>query len=316
MEILDAIKTEAAKRPLAMAALTTIALGIFIAQFAFKKFTVHKHGAVFITGCSSGIGYHMATYIARKLPYMVFATVRKDEDTDKLRLLNLKNLIPLKMEVCDVDACAIALKQMLDELETAKLPLIGVIHNAAVSMMGTVEFTDMDRAHSLFETNFFSPVRLTKQLLPLLRQSKGRVIMISSIAGTNAMPTASIYSASKFALEGFSMALRKEIEPLGLSVSIIKPGLVRSEMSRKVNEEVQGSDSVEELKVYSALYDSIKQRFERYMRRADDPKVVAWAVVDALTSPFPWTRYHVANVGGFPAWLYEYVLWLLPDRFK
>lgn len=172
MEILNSIKFEAQKRPWVVAAATIVTLGIFIAQFAFVKFYAPQHGGILITGCSSGIGYHMAKFIAEKLPFMVFATVRKDEDMEKLRLLGLKNLVPLKMDICQQDTCNEAMKQMMDQLEIAQLPLIAVIHNAAISMLSTVEFTDMEKAKELFETNFFSPVRLTKQLLPHLRQSK------------------------------------------------------------------------------------------------------------------------------------------------
>jgi len=320
MEILNSIKIEAQKRPWAVAATAVMTLGIFIAQFAFKKFHVPQHGAVLITGCSSGIGHHMAKYIAEKLPFMVFATVRKDEDMEKLRSLGLKNLVPLKMDVCQQDTCDDALKQMTEQLEIAQLPLIAVIHNAAISMLSTVEFTDMDKAKLLFETNFFSPVRLTKLLLPTLRHSKARIIMISSMAGTNPMPLTSMYSAAKFALEGFSMALRKEVEPLGVSVSVIKPAFVRSQMSRKVAEGSRNTgdpNALEATKVYPFLYTAeMEKKWQHFASLADDPIVVTRAAVHALTSPYPCTRYHVANIGGIPAWFYEFTAWLKPDRFK
>lgn len=119
------------------------------------------------------------------------------------------------------------------------------------------------------------------------------------------------------------MALRKEVEPLGLSVSVIKPGLVHSEMSRKVKEGTQRSEdpsapeASEAAKVYPAIYSpKMEKMWKNYAAKADKPIVVSRAVMHALISPYPYTRYHVANVGGLPAWIYEVVCWLLPDRFK
>eukprot|EP00597_Dinobryon_sp_UTEXLB2267_P016281 CAMPEP_0201093308 /NCGR_PEP_ID=MMETSP0812-20130820/1849_1 /ASSEMBLY_ACC=CAM_ASM_000668 /TAXON_ID=98059 /ORGANISM="Dinobryon sp., Strain UTEXLB2267" /LENGTH=156 /DNA_ID=CAMNT_0047345423 /DNA_START=509 /DNA_END=979 /DNA_ORIENTATION=+ len=148
--------------------------------------------------------------------------------------------------------------------------------------------------------------------------------MVSSIAGIVARPLASIYTASKFALEGFSDSLRREMIPFDVSVSVVQPAFVSTAIfERSINSSMDVFNDIREQ--YSN--NSMLQYYENYIRdsaekkkamtaKASQPIVTSIAIEDAIVNEFPKTRYPVANVGGLPANVVVWLVWIFGDRIK
>lgn len=191
-------------------------------------------GGVVLTGASTGIGAHAAHSLA-EAGFLVFAGVRKEADGEALKANAptpeaREHIVPIILDVTkqeQIDAAVQTVKSTL----TAKggVPLVGLVNNAGVGGgMKPVEFENMEDLRYLFDVNYFGAVSTTKAFLPLLRDGKGRVINISSMAGLFSAPMMMSYCGSKFALEAFSDALRVEVQKHDVSVSVIEPAYVQS----------------------------------------------------------------------------------------
>ena len=140
----------------------------------------------------------------------------------------------------------------------------------------------------MFEVNYFGAVAMTQRFLPLLRASRGRIINISSILGVLSRGADSAYSSSKFALEGFSDALRKELAPLGVAVVLVNPGVVRTKIQGKIVGSVNGLDHADEwTSLYGRYIEGVEQRFARAVARGDSTDVTSQAIMDAAFAPKP-----------------------------
>lgn len=283
------------------------------------EFEVKTSGIVIITGAGSGIGKHAADHMS-KLGFTVFAGVRKQSDFDSIAALHNPNLQPLMLDVSKHASCVAAIETVKEAMQRLDMQLVGVVNNAGVGRLAPAEFHDMSDARDMFDTNFFGIMDLTQLTLPLLRESKGRVVMISSLAGLVGNIKNAVYSASKFALEGFSDALRREVAHFGISVSVIEPAFVKSPIHHKENTikaYSDPSDTAEEAvaALYPALYSAefIAKRVAGGLR-GDDPIVTSTAIEHALTAKRPSTRYTVGNYNGTPATLIAYLVRTVSDR--
>ena len=165
---------------------------------------------ILITGCSSGIGLASAEFCARQ-GAQVYATVRKQADMDKLNQLKLDNLHPLLLDITDLTG----IKQIVTILEQ-KLGNSGLdilINNAAYGLSFVFEYASDDYICHHINTNITGTIRMIRAFIPLLKIARGRIINISSASGIIAIPLMAMYSASKFAIEGFSDALRVDAVP-------------------------------------------------------------------------------------------------------
>ncbi|HET9025646.1 MAG TPA: oxidoreductase [Burkholderiaceae bacterium] len=178
--------------------------------------------AVLITGCSTGIGRATATYLADR-GHTVYATARK---LDSIRDLEAKGCRVLALDVTDEDSMTAAVKNV-EEDEGA----VGVlVNNAGYSQSGAVESIPMDAVRKQFETNVFGLVRMCQLVLPGMRaQHWGRIVNISSMGGRLVFPGGGFYHATKFAVEALSDALRFEVKGFGVEVTVIEPGLIKTE---------------------------------------------------------------------------------------
>src|SRR6266702_4538899 len=169
---------------------------------------------VLVTGASSGIGQAIAQLLAER-GFKIFGTARKPAAPT----LGNVTMVPLDVRSDDsVRAC-------IDRVG----PIDVLVNNAGYSLMGAAEETSLDEAKAQLETNFFGVVRMVKAVLPAMRKAgAGKIITIGSLAGITAIPFGSFYTASKFAIEGYSEALWHELRPLGISVSVIEPGFVHT----------------------------------------------------------------------------------------
>ncbi|KAL4807928.1 hypothetical protein BDV18DRAFT_168146 [Aspergillus unguis] len=179
----------------------------------------------FITGASSGFGLDLAL-LALENGHNVVGTVRSiSKSASAVSAIKDKGGHVLELDVTDA-------KRIPGAVESANAIYGGVdilVNNAGYSLLGAVEDMKEDEYRLQMETNFFGPLRLTQSFLPTLRSRKGSTIVnISSIAGQDAQPTCGLYAASKFALEGLSEALAREVAPFEISVLLVEPGAFRT----------------------------------------------------------------------------------------
>jgi NAD(P)-dependent dehydrogenase (short-subunit alcohol dehydrogenase family) len=214
---------------------------------------------VLVTGASSGLGRAMAEHLSA-VGYIVFGTSRKRAgSTGAVRMLAL--------DVTD----DVSVQQTIGQViaETGRIDVL--VNNAGIGLCGAVEDTSVDEARWQFETNFFGTVRVTRAVLPHMRQNgKGRVITVSSLAGMAALPFQPYYSAAKFALEGWNEALRLELAGSVIDCTTINPGDFKTGFTaaRVFAREALTGRHAEQLKTTAAIY-------ERDENRGADPLLVA-----------------------------------------
>lgn len=185
---------------------------------------------VLITGASSGIGWETSLAFAKKGAKVV-AVAR-----NVAKLKELQALLSDKPDSHLIFPADINTKPMMQILISAIQEKYGgldiLIHNAAIGYLAPLEKMKMEVLRQVFETNYFSLLQLTQMALPMLKKSKGHLINISSVIGRVAVPHYEAYCSSKFALEGLSQALRPELAPHGIKVSVVCPGLTETNFSQ------------------------------------------------------------------------------------
>jgi len=286
-----------------------------IDYFLMHKYPVHTHGVVLITGTSTGIGYH-AVFEVAKLNFTVFATVRVKEDLNSLmneaKARNLEKFVkPVIMDVTKSDEIKEILEQISKFLKENNLPLVGIVNNAGISTRYPIEIQPLEAARKVMDVNFFGAVDVTQRFIPLIRKYKGRILFISSMSGIASLPGRGIYSASKRAIEGLVDSLRLEMMPFEVSVTSLLPGYVKSAISSKLPnfEDLKP----EEYDLYKTYLEGVKTENEKNRQTAPGPEVTSEAIIDALTNPYPRTRYYMGTTGDFPPWLSAFLSKLLPD---
>src|SRR6058998_1295203 len=171
---------------------------------------------VLVTGTSSGIGQAIARLLAER-GFNVFGTARKPAAGRS------SNVTMVALDVRSDDSVRSCVQQVLSQ--TGRIDVL--VNNAGYTLMGAAEETSLDEAKAQLETNFFGVVRMVKAVLPRMRKAgSGKIINIGSLAGITAIPFGSFYTASKFALEGYTEALWHELRPFGIHATLIEPGFV------------------------------------------------------------------------------------------
>ena len=247
--------------------------------------------AVVVTGASTGIGKAIALALdARGL--RVFAGVRKEADGEELRREAGPCLTPVLLDVTDDSSIARAVETVA---KLANGRLYGLVNNAGVGLGGPLELVPITETRELFEVNVIGLLAVTKAFMPLLRTAHGRVVNIGSLAGILAMPGASSYAASKFAVQAITDSLRVELEPFGVQVTIVDPGAIESalwEKGRAQKKAILEAAPQELMDLYAPLIE-IGKRLGEHPRDILPPSSVADYVVHALTSKKPKVRYLV-----------------------
>lgn len=265
-----------------------------------------------ITGSSSGIGFATALYLARR-GYTVWATVRNLQKTDELRKISETEKLPIEiaqLDVCDDASVKSAIEKILQK--SGRIDVL--INNAGYGLRGAVEEVALDEWRAQFETNFFGAIRVTQAVLsPMRAQQSGAIVNISSVLGRFGLPFSGPYTASKFALEGFSEALRYELAPWNIKVILIEPGFIATKFQEnaQLSQNAQREDSP-----YAIFKRASGRRVQRNIYRAAPPDVVAAAIYRAVSHPQPRLRYGVGRDAQFfiplrrfmPSKLFEYML--------
>jgi NAD(P)-dependent dehydrogenase (short-subunit alcohol dehydrogenase family) len=264
-------------------------------------------GFVLVTGTSSGIGEASARHLA-ELGFNVFAGVRKAEDGERVAGDRIE---PVIIDVADDASVAAAAESIRASVGTGGLA--GLVNNAGIAVAGPLEFIDIADFQHQLEVNVTGVLRTTQAMLPLIRQARGRIVNISSIGGRVAVPLVGPYAASKFALEGMSDSLRRELRPWGMHVALIEPGAVSTPIWDKGVDQAQEleRDAPPEVRErYGEVIDAIRAQSEKNRTEGVPPREVAEAVAHALTADKPKTRYLV----GRDAKMRAPVAAILPDR--
>jgi NAD(P)-dependent dehydrogenase (short-subunit alcohol dehydrogenase family) len=235
---------------------------------------------VLITGASSGVGQATAQLLSQH-GFAVFGTSRNPSNADSVPGVQM---LPLDVRGDDsVRACVEAVVNRSGRLDV-------LINNAGYELAGAVEELSSDEVKAQFETNFFGVIRMVNAVLPLMRQQRrGHIVNVSSLAGLTAIPFLGIYSASKFALEGYTEALRQEVKPFNIQVSMTEAGFLRTPMMN--HRQVAARRMAE--------YDTWRQRALNAIRASEDkapgPDVVADTLLEIISSSSPRLRYLIGQ---------------------
>jgi NAD(P)-dependent dehydrogenase (short-subunit alcohol dehydrogenase family) len=249
--------------------------------------------SVVITGVSTGIGWATAKLLLAR-GFRLFGSVRKAADAERLRSEFGSNFTPLLFDVTDEAAVLAAAREVRAALNGETLA--GLVNNAGIAVGGPVLELAVDDFRRQMEVNVIGPVIATQAFGPLLgveaslRGPKGRIVMVSLVAGKNGNPLMSPYSASKHAIEGLSEGLRREMMLFGIDVIIVAPGAVKTPIWAKA-EEVDISTYKN-----SPFFPAV-ERIRKVMRKFGEtglpPEKIAQAIADALTTPRPKVRYPI-----------------------
>ncbi|MBJ6762566.1 SDR family oxidoreductase [Myxococcaceae bacterium JPH2] len=234
-----------------------------------------------ITGASSGIGQACATLLAAH-GLTVYGTARQAQSAPEGC-----TLIPMDVTRDD------SVKQAVGEVLTREGRIDVVVNNAGYGLAGSIEDTSLDEARLQFETNFFGVMRVCKAVLPTMRQLQaGLIVNISSLGGAIGLPFQGLYSASKFALEGFTEALRQEVRPFGIHAVLIQPGDIQTRITQnRVRAQATGPGST-----YQEHFEGALKVIEREEQAGIPPTAVAQQVLRLVTGRSFRVRYRVGRL--------------------
>jgi NAD(P)-dependent dehydrogenase (short-subunit alcohol dehydrogenase family) len=242
--------------------------------------------------------------------YRVFAAGRSPEKRAQLDALARERKLPLQaidLDVCDDASVQTAVRHVL-----AKAGAIDIlINNAGIGYMGTIEDLQLEDWRRQFETNVFGVLRVTQAALPSMRERKrGRILMMSSVAGLLTVPAQGAYSSSKHALEGLTNALRLEMYPFGIHVILIEPGYIPTGMSQTAADLTKGYKEIFSTGPYAKLYDFFIAATKKARSSSKTtPEDCARVMLRAIEAPNPKARYGVTPLATVVKWGKR----LLPD---
>ncbi len=270
-------------------------------------------GGVVITGASTGIGSACALALDRQ-GFRVFAGVRNEAAGDALRERASDRLEPVMLDVVDEASITAAAEHVTGRLDGE--PLRGLINNAGITVNGAMEFISLSELRRQFEVNVFGQVAVTQAFLPLLREAKGRIVITGSVCGFFTTPLLGPYSMSKHALESFADALRLELRPWGIHVSLLQPAAIATPIWQKGQDESASMIKHSKpglLEYYAPLLEAVQKLTRNIEKTAAPPEVVAKAVLHALAARRPKARY-LMGTNAYPQKLGSWLPTRLRDR--
>jgi len=247
-----------------------------------------------VTGTSSGIGEDTAKFLASK-GWTVFAGVRKKADGDRLASLD-SNIRPLILDVTKQDQIDAAFAEVRSAVGDGGLDAL--VNNAGLAVMGPVEFVPAEDVQRQFEINFFGVIKVTQAAMPLLRIGPpGRVVIVSSVAGTWNFPYGGLYCASKAAVDSLSESFRREVGRWGIKVSLVKPGPVKTNfnttlvnLSNELKAKFPAGSPAREL--YGKDLDHFPEAIVEFEKQSAHVSKVTGVIYSALTARNPKNIYH------------------------
>jgi len=233
----------------------------------------------FITGCSTGFGRELAKHLLEN-DYRVVVTARNADKVQDLVEINKENALAINLDVTDKAQVAHAVAKA--EEHFGKIDVL--VNNAGFGYFGAIEESDDAEVRSMFETNFWGLAEMTRAALPKMREEKsGTIVNISSIGGLVGFPGVGYYNATKFAVNGFSEALQKEVAPLGINVITVEPSGFRTDWAGR-----SANDATNKIEDYAETAGANQAAIRGYSgNQPGDPVRAAKAIVEAVESENP-----------------------------
>jgi NAD(P)-dependent dehydrogenase (short-subunit alcohol dehydrogenase family) len=246
-----------------------------------------------VTGSSSGIGYVTSLMLARK-GFYTYASARNINKSANLESIANAERLPLKLIQLDVTDDG-SVKDAVEKIVLEKGRIDVLVNNAGYALFGAFEDLSLNEIKAQFETNFFGVIRVTQHVLPTMRNPQnggGVIVNVSSINGLVAFPVISAYVSTKFAIEGLSESIAYELEPFGIKVILIEPGVIGSNFMKG---SVLPKKALDPQSPYSELVQkvSVKTNSQHEDKNATQPEEVAKTIVQAISTEKPEFRYVV-----------------------
>ena len=256
-----------------------------------------------VTGSSTGIGFETSLSLARN-GFYTYATMRDLNKKDIIKEIAIKENLPLEVLSLDVDndnSVRNAIHRILNEKNKIDI----LVNNAGYGLFGALEDVSIEEAKQQFETNLFGAMRTIKETLPAMRKNRnGIIVNVTSIAGVVGIPAECIYVSTKFALEGLSESISYELQPYGIKVILIEPGVIDTNFVPNIkfanksndNQSQQTFMQQEKSEFNSSSYDIKEKNYSYYsntidaflshyypaMKNAPQPKEVATVIIEAI----------------------------------
>ena len=270
-----------------------------------------------VTGSSTGIGFETALLLARS-GFNTYASMRDLKKSKNIaEIANTENL-PLTVVQLDVKDDT-SVKDAIGKIIAESKRIDVLVNNAGYGLFSPLEDVTLDQVKEQFETNFFGAIRVMHEVMPTMRrQRNGTIVNVSSLVGRIGLPLSSAYVATKFALEGLSESMRYELNEFGINIILIEPGVIKTNFIENLK---TADTTLKSESPYADLVDRISKEFGKMMDNSSSPKLVAEAILHAITSKEPKIRYVVGDDAEsmmkirknssdkeFENWVYENVL--------
>jgi len=249
-----------------------------------------------VTGSSSGIGFETALLLART-GFHTYASMRNLEKSKNITEIANTEKLPLQVVQLDVNDDR-SVKDAINKIVAENKRIDILVNNAGYGLFGSLEDISIEEIKSQFETNFFGVIRVTQQVLPVMRKQNnggGTIVNVSSVGGRIGIPILSAYQSTKFALEGLSESMSYELEPFGIRVVLIEPGFIRTNI---INSSTSAKKALDPKSPYFSLMQKVENHFKSMIENASSsspPEEVAKVILKAITSENPQLRYTVGN---------------------
>jgi NAD(P)-dependent dehydrogenase (short-subunit alcohol dehydrogenase family) len=251
-----------------------------------------KNKVALVTGSSSGMGFATAIMLARAGIH-TYASMRNLKKSKTITELASTENLPLQVVQLDVNDKK-SVKEAITKIVTEKERIDVLVNNAGYGLFGSLEDISIEEMKAQFETNFFGVIRVTQLVLPIMRKQKsGTIVNVSSVGGRIGLPVLSAYHSTKFALEGLSESMSYELEPFGIRVVIIEPGVIRTNI---MNSSIIAKKAQDPKSPYFSLIQKVENNFKLMMENeSSPPEEVAKVILGVVTSENPQLRYTVGN---------------------
>ena len=240
--------------------------------------------SVLVTGAGRGIGLAITRHMSSR-GWEVYATARSDSALRDLEAL--PHVHPTRLDITDRASLGGLAAQLPDQLD-------GVVNNAGIVVNGPVEGLTLDDLSRQLDVNVTAQIGVTQAVLPKIRAAKGRIVFISSVSGLITTPGTGAYCASKYALESLADALRMELRPWGIRVSLVEPGPIKTDIWGEIlneHDRMVAGLTEEHRALYAPQLNGTRKLLARMQKTAADPEKVVKAVDHALTARRPRSRY-------------------------
>ena len=262
----------------------------------------NKKVVAVVTGSSSGIGFETSLVLAKN-GFVTYATMRNLGKSNKIIELKQKKKLPLEVLKLDVTDDK-SIKQAIEKIANEQGTIDVLVNNAGYGLLGPLEELSIQEFKEQFEANVFGVIRVIQEILPIMRKQRhGTIVNISSVAGRIGFPLTSAYVSSKFALEGLSESIAYELEPFGINVILVEPGVIRTnfDSNLKIGKNVSTTTTATTTSDRNSPYADITEKriaaFKPRFENGSPPIEVAKVILNVITSKNvqPGSTYLVGN---------------------